>query len=56
MITDFSTKHLECSIFFEFRNKMQGIQVKDIDKYKRQYIEIFKQKDLYENDDDLFDI
>ena len=56
MIADFSTKPLQGVIFVKFRNKMQGIQVKDVGKYKRQFVEIFKQYDFYENEDDLFNI
>ena len=40
-------------IAVEFRNKMQGFQVEDFDKYKRKYVELLKQYDLYENEDDL---
>ena len=54
MIADFSTKPLQGAIFVEFRNKMQGIESEDFEKYKRQYVEILKQYDLYENEDDLF--
>ena len=43
-------------MFVEFRNKMQRIQVEDFGKYKRQYVKILKQYDLYENEDDLFNI
>ena len=54
MIADFSTKPLQGAIFVEFRNKMQGIESEDFEKYKSQYVEILKQYDLYENEDDLF--
>ena len=54
MIADFSTKPLQGAIFVEFRNKMQGIESEDFEKYKRQYVEILKQYHLYENEDDLF--
>ena len=54
MIADFSTKPLQGAIFVEFRNKMQGIESEDFEKYERQYVEILKQYDLYENEDDLF--
>ena len=53
MIADFSTKPLQGAIFVEFRNKIQGIQTEDFDEYKRQYIEILKQYDLYGNEDNL---
>ena len=56
MIADFCTKPLQGAIVVEFRNKMQGIQVEDFRKYKRHYVEILKQYDLYENEDDLFNI
>ena len=56
MIADFSTKPLQGAIFVEFRNKIQGIQADDFGNYKRQYVEILKQYDLYENEDNLFKI
>ena len=56
MIAGFSTKPLQGAIFVEFRNKMQGVKAEDFGKYKRQHVEILKQYDLYENEDDLFNI
>ena len=56
MIAGFSTKPLQGAIFVEFRNKIQGVKAEDFRKYKRQHVEILKQYDLYENEDDLFNI
>ena len=56
MVADFGTKPLQGSIFIEFRDKIQGIRAEDFDEYKKQCVEILKQYDLYENEDDLFDI
>ena len=56
MVADFGTKPLQGSIFIEFRDKIQGTRAEDFDEYKKQYVEILKQYDLYENEDDLFDI
>ena len=56
IIAGFSTKPLQGAIFVEFRNKIQGIRAEDFNEYKRQYIEILKQYDLYENEDNLSDI
>ena len=56
MIANFSTKPLQGAIFVEFRNKMQEIQVEDFGKYKRKYVEILIQYNLYENEDDLVNI
>ena len=56
MIADYSTKPLQGAKFIEFRDAMQGIRAEDYADYKRQYIEILKKYDLYENEDDLDDL
>jgi hypothetical protein len=54
MIADYSTKPLQGSKFVEFRDQMQGIRAEDYDDYRKQYIAVLKEYDLYENEDDLY--
>lgn len=54
MIADYSTKPLQGAKFVEFRDLMLGINACDYEEYKRQYVAILKQYDLYENEEDLF--
>jgi hypothetical protein len=53
MIADYSTKPLQGAKFIEFRDLILGISKADYNEYKKQYIEILKQYDLYENEDDI---
>ena len=48
MIADYSTKPLQGAKFVEFRNLMLGIGTSDYDEYKKQYIAILKQYELYD--------
>ena len=54
MIADYSTKPLQGAKFVEFRDLMLGIRASDYNEYKRQYIAILKQYELYdESEHDL---
>ena len=56
MIADYNTKPLQGKLFVYFRNKIMGIRTEDFPKYKDLYKEILERYDLYENEDDLFEI
>ena len=56
MIADYNTKPLQGKLFVNFRNKIMGIRTEDFPKYKDLYKEILERYDLYENEDDLFEI
>ena len=54
MIADYSTKPLQGARFVEFLDKIQGIQAKDLDEYKKQYVEVLKEYSFFEERDDVF--
>ena len=56
MVADFNTKPLQGKLFFHFRNTIMGIKVEDFKKYKDRYVESLKRYDLYENEDDLYNL
>ena len=55
MIADFSTNPLQGAKFIEFWDKTLGIREADFEQCKG-YIKILNQYDLYDNEEDLFDI
>ena len=56
MIADFNTKPLQGKLFFYFRDKILGIREEDYKRYKDNYVESLKQYELYDGDDDLYDL
>ena len=56
MVADFNTKPLQGKLFFHFRNTIMGIKVEDFKRYKDRYVESLKRYELYENEDDLYNL
>ena len=56
MIADYNTKPLQGKLFYHFRNKIMGIKLEDFTKYKDNYVEILKQYELWDDEDDLYDL
>ena len=56
MIADYNTKPLQGKLFYYFRNKIMGIKLEDFTKYKDNCVEILKQYELWDDEDDLYDL
>ena len=54
IIANYYSKLLQGKLFIEFRNIIMGINIEDYDRYKRMYVEVLKQYDLFEDKDDLY--
>ena len=53
MIADFNSKPLQGKLFVEFRDTIMGIKFEDYGRYKKRYIEVLKQYELFDDEDDL---
>ena len=56
MIADYNSKPLQGKLFYDNRNRLMGLNVKEFHRYKEMYAETLKSYDLYDNEDDLFNL
>ena len=58
MLADYQSKPVQGKLFYVYdhRNTIMGISPEDFDCYKRMYIEVLKHYELYDDEEDLFDI
>ena len=56
MVADYQSKPLQGVLFVTHRNTIMGVRPEDFDRYKRMYVEVLKHYELYDDEDDLFDI
>lgn len=58
ILANYQSKQVHGRLFYDHRNTILGIQPKGFDCHKRMYIKVLqlKQYELYDNEEDLFDI
>ena len=56
MIADYNSKPLQGKLFYDNRNQMMGLTIDDFKKYKDMYAEVLRAYELFEDEDDLYNI
>jgi len=56
LVADYNSKPLQGYLFVKHRNTILGVAEEDFAEYKQRYVEVLKQYNLYDNEEDLFEI